>query len=230
MPGRDEVLVDPLLVRLVLADHDHAVLLAVAVLAGVGAGLVSLRRIEDAGERVGVEAEALGVEAAGGNRLELDRQQLVVPLGTLGGGVVGEAVRPDLLGGEVRGRLPYRLRTGTVSRPSFWAAFSRVWPATTTPSASTTIGCLNPKRRMLSATASTASSLSRGLPGYGRMESMDLACTFTRRHLLRGTDTGVRRRGRSRLGAGGYGRRAARKKVGLGVRFIAAVTTAILAW
>lgn len=76
MPGRGELLEDALLVRLVLADDDHAVLLLIPILAGIWAGRVGLRRIEDAGEGVGIEAQALGVEAARGDRLELDGQQV----------------------------------------------------------------------------------------------------------------------------------------------------------
>ncbi len=41
-----------------------------------GARRVALRRVEDAGERVGIEAEALGVEAARGDRLELHGEQV----------------------------------------------------------------------------------------------------------------------------------------------------------
>jgi hypothetical protein len=66
---------------------------------------VSMRSASPAGERVRIEAEALGIEPAGGHRLELDGEQLEVPPCLLGGRVVGEAIRPDLLGGEVRGRL-----------------------------------------------------------------------------------------------------------------------------
>jgi hypothetical protein len=76
VPCGGELVVDPLLMALVLADHDHAVLLLIAVLAGVGARRVALRRVEDAGESVGIEAEALGVEAARGDRLELYGEQV----------------------------------------------------------------------------------------------------------------------------------------------------------
>ena len=38
--------------------------------------------------------------------------------------------------------------TGTFSRPSFCAAFQRVWPTMITPSASTTIGWRKPNSRM----------------------------------------------------------------------------------
>jgi len=50
----------------------------------------------------------------------------MVPLGLLGGGVVGEAVGPDLLGGEVRGGLLSCVGIGTFSRPTLPAAFRRV--------------------------------------------------------------------------------------------------------
>ena len=53
--------------------------------------------------------------------------------------------------------------TGTLARPSFCAAFQRVWPTMITPSASITMGWRKPNSARLAATASTASSLMRGL-------------------------------------------------------------------
>jgi hypothetical protein len=77
---RGELLEDPLLVRLVVADHDHPVLLAVAVVAGVGPRRVALGRlgVEELREALGVEAEALRVVAVGGDRLELDGEKLPI--------------------------------------------------------------------------------------------------------------------------------------------------------
>jgi len=53
--------------------------------------------------------------------------------------------------------------TGTLARPSFFAAFQRVCPTMITPSASITMGWRKPNSFRLAATASTASSLMRGL-------------------------------------------------------------------
>ena len=55
------------------------------------------------------------------------------------------------------------IMTGTLSSPSLLAAFSLVCPATIILFLSITIGTLKPKFFILSATAATASSLSRGL-------------------------------------------------------------------
>ena len=49
--------------------------------------------------------------------------------------------------------------TGTFLRPSFLAAFQRVWPTTITPPPSTTIGWRKPYSLSDAATASTAASL-----------------------------------------------------------------------
>ena len=51
--------------------------------------------------------------------------------------------------------------------PSDFAAASRVCPAITTISGSTTIGCRHPNSRRLFATLVMAATFLRGLPGYG---------------------------------------------------------------
>ena len=107
-------------------------------------------------EQVQVEVQLLQVG-------QFDRQQVVVPVGERRRLVVGDAVGLDLRGRQVRRRRGPALR----SRPSFSAAFQRVWPTMITPSSSTTIGWRKPNSRIDAATASTAASLTRGLFGVG---------------------------------------------------------------
>lgn len=61
---------------------------------------------------------------------------------------------------------------GIVSSPSSLAAFSRVWPAATTPSLSITTGTLNPNSLMDAATFSIALSFFLGFFSYGVSSSM----------------------------------------------------------
>jgi hypothetical protein len=88
----------------------------------IGVGLTrGLGRGEDALQIVAGEAQEAEVESVRLQFLELDRQDLEVPLGNRGRLVVGNAVRPQLLG-----RQSCAAWTGTRVRPSFVAAFQRV--------------------------------------------------------------------------------------------------------
>jgi hypothetical protein len=67
---------------------------------------------------------------------------------------------------------PSNHHTGTSVSPRLCAAFNRVLPATTSPLRRATMGCCQPKRRMLAATWGTAASLRRGLVGEQNRRSI----------------------------------------------------------
>ena len=86
------------------------------------------------------------------------------------------AISPTLLSARRNARTCSGVRssammTGTCFMPSFFAAFSLVWPVTTVPSLSMTSGTFHPNSRMLAATASTALSFFLGFLSYGRIWS-----------------------------------------------------------
>lgn len=66
------------------------------------------------------------------------------------------------------------MTTGTSVRPSVFAAFSLVWPVTTTPSEVMTIGTLKPNSLIEAATAGTAASFCLGFFSYGLSSSIFL--------------------------------------------------------
>ena len=95
---------------------------------GIGQALVTSRSTQPAPVRLGrsragqVEVQCLELASSSGSRSKSQSA-------SVGGLVVGDAVGLDL-----RRRQAAATCTGTCFRPSFWAAFQRVWPTTITPS------------------------------------------------------------------------------------------------
>ena len=93
------------------------------------------------------EAGQLDIELEVDQRLQLDREDLLVPAGVERQLVVGEHIGAALGVGEVR----QRAASAPTSSPSSLAASTRPWPAMISPSSETSTGLVNPNRSMLAA-------------------------------------------------------------------------------
>jgi hypothetical protein len=112
-----------------------------------------VERRQQAVEVLALEAREIEIEASGVQRMQLRRQQFVVPAGEFREAVIRDAVAGTCSGVRCDNRM-----TGTWSSPRCCAASSRPWPATISPASLTITGAVQPYSTSEAAILATWSS------------------------------------------------------------------------